>query len=146
MADKFSGGEKMNTRKFLTSLFVVLLNWVSVGWTAEVVLGPDLKIPPHYKPGNSRCSPGRGYSFSAEASNYPSTYPKLNLRVYNGEVIGVVFEVPAKEGWKPWYDQPEGKPTAHDGSHDHYTQTIYFKKGPTAEDCKLAKGPLGNEK
>ena len=133
----------MNKRRILTSLIAVLLSWVSVGWSAEVVLGPDLKIPPHYGPGNNRCSPGRGYSFSAETGNHPSTYPKLNLRVFNGEVIGVVFEVPAKEEWKPWYDQPEGKPTAHDGTHEHYTQTIYFKKGPTAEECKQSKGPYG---
>ena len=109
---------------------------------AEVMLGPDM-IPPHYRLGANRCSPGRGYSFSAEAPNHPSTYPKLNLRVFNGEVIGVVFEVPAKEGWKPWYDQAEGKPTAHDGTHEHYTQTIYFKKGPTAEQCNQAKNPFG---
>lgn len=118
---------------------------ISTLYAAEaVILGPDLKIPQYYKPGNNRCAPGRGYSFSAEASNYSSTYPKLNLRVFNGEVIGVVFEVPAKEGWKPWYDQPEGKPTAHDGSHEHYTQTTYFKKGPTSEECKLSKGPYGS--
>lgn len=73
MAVKFSEGEKMKMHRILTSLIAVLLNWVSVGWSAEVVLGPDLKIPPHYKAGNSRCSPGRGYSFGAEASNYPST-------------------------------------------------------------------------
>ena len=110
---------------------------------AEVTLGPNLKIPPHYTSGSNRCSPGRGYSFTAEAPNFPSAYPKLNLRVFNGEVIGVIFEVPAKDGWKPWYDQPEGRPTAHDGSHEHYTQTIYFKNGPTAEECKESKGPYG---
>ena len=132
-------------------ILVVSFVFAAAGWRtpspgAEVILGPNRTIPPHYKLGANRCSPGRGYSFSAEAPNHPSTYPKLNLRVFNGEVIGVVFEVPAKEGWKPWYDQAEGKPTAHDGSHEHYTQTIYFKKGPTAEECKLAKGPYGNEK
>lgn len=112
---------------------------------AEFVLGSDLKIPPHYKPGGGNCSPGRGYSFSAEAPNHPSTYPKLNLRVFNGEVIGITFELEAKEGWKPWYDQAEGNPTVHDGSIKHYTQTIYFKKGPTVEECKASKGPYGNK-
>ena len=112
---------------------------------AEVTLGPELKIPPHYKAGAGGCRPGRGYTFSAQTPNHPSTYPKLNLRVFNGEVIGVVFEVSAKEGWKPWYDQPEGKSIAHDGSHEHYTQTIYFKKGPIAEECKASKGPYGNK-
>jgi hypothetical protein len=110
----------------------------------SIVLGPDLKIPPHYKAGSGTCSPGRGYSFTAEAPHHPSTYPKVNLRVFNGEVIEFTFEVPAKEGWKPWYDQTEGKPTSHDRSIPHYTQTIYFKKGPTAEECKASKGPYGN--
>jgi hypothetical protein len=63
----------------------------------------------------------------------------MNLRVFNGEVIGFIFELDAKEGWKPWYDQAEGKPTAHDGSIQHYTQTIYIKKGPTVEECKASK-------
>jgi hypothetical protein len=109
------------------------------------MLGPDLKIPPHYKPGSGECRAGRGYTFSAQASNYPSTDPKMNLRVFNGEVIGFVFELDAKEGWNPWCDQPEGKPTAHDGSIQHYTQTIYIKKGPTAEECKASQGPYGNK-
>lgn len=109
----------------------------------EVVLGPDLKIPPHYKAGSSGCHPGRGYTFSAKAPNYSSTYPKMNLRVFNGEVIGFVMEVTAKEGWKPWYDQPEGKPLKHEEGPLHYTQTIYLKKGPTAEECKASKGPNG---
>ena len=63
------------------------------------------------------------------------------LRVFHGEVIGVIFEVEAKEGWKPWYDQPEGQPTTHDGSPPHYTQTISLKQGPTVEECNAAKGP-----
>lgn len=114
-------------------------------YAAEVTLGPDLKIPPYYKAGSGRCSPGRGYNMSAEAPGYPSTYPKMNLRVFNGEVIGFLFEVDAKEGWKPWYDQPEGKPNVHDGSIPHFTQTIYIKKGPTAEECKASKGPYGEK-
>lgn len=136
----------MLTRIAVKAVLSVLMIVASAGAqldAAKTILGPDLKIPSHYRSGSARCTPGRGYSFSADAPNYPSTYPKLNLRVFNGEVIGVVFEVPAKEGWKPWYDQPEGKPTAHDGSHEHYTQTIYFKKGPTAEECKQSKDPYG---
>lgn len=128
------------------SFILISLGVVSGSYAAEVTLGPDLKIPPYYKAGSGRCSPGRGYNMSAEAPGYPSTYPKMNLRVFNGEVIGFLFELDAKEGWKPWYDQPEGKPTSHDGSHTHYTQTIYIKKGPTAEECKASKGPYGSEK
>ena len=115
-------------------------------YAAEVTLGPDLKIPPYYKAGSGRCSAGRGYSFSAEAPNYKSTYPKMGLRVFNGEVIGFQFEVDAKDGWKPWYDEPEGKPAVHEDGHPHHTQTIYIKKGPTAEECKASKGPYGNER
>ena len=131
---------------FIFAFTVVTLGLVAGSNAVEVTLGSTIRIPPHYKPGSGACSPGRGYSFSAEAPNYASTYPKLNLRVFNGEVIGFTFELDAKEGWKPWCDQAEGKPTVHDGSFKHYTQTIYFKKGPTAEECKLSKGPYGNEK
>ena len=133
------------TRRLLILIAVALGLGAGNLYAAEVILGPDLKIPPHYKPGGGSCSPGRGYSFSAEAPNYPSTYPKLNLRVFNGEVIGFIVEIEAKEGWKPWYDQPEGKPTVHDNSPPHYTETIYIKKGPTAEECKASKGPFGNQ-
>ena len=135
----------MNKFTFVAGVFLLIVAPLLAELdAADVILGPELKIPPHYRSANSRCSPGRGYSFSAEAPNHPSTYPKVNLRVFNGEVIGIVFEVTAKEGWKPWYDQPDGKPTAHDGSGDHYTQTIYFKKGRSAEECKASKGPYGN--
>lgn len=133
-------------RIILLACFVYSAFVFAVGaHAAEVILGPDLKIPAYYKPGSGGCSPGRGYGFSAEAVNYPSTYPKLNLRVFNGEVIGFIVEIEAKEGWKPWYDQPEGKPTKHGDSPPHYTQTIYIKKGPTAEECKASKGPYGNK-
>ncbi len=127
---------------------IIIIATILIGFTfgepygAEVTLGPDLKVPPYYTPGK-RCDPGRGYNFSAEAPNYPSTYPKMNLRVFNGEVIGFLFELDAKEGWKPWYDQPEGKPTVHEGGPPHYTQTIYIKRGPTVEECKASKGPYG---
>ena len=132
--------------KFATTVLVIAVSLGLAGSTgaAEVTLGPDLKIPPHYRAGK-RCEPGRGYGFTAEAPNHPSTYPKMNLRVFNGEVIGFIFELEAKEGWKPWYDQPEAKATSHDGSSPHYTQTIYIKKGPTAEECKASKGPYGNK-
>ncbi len=72
--------------KIILIAFVsVILGLATGSYAAEVTLGPDLKIPPHYKPGGGSCSPGRGYSFSAEAPNYPSTYPKLNLRIFKAE-------------------------------------------------------------
>ena len=91
--------------------FILVTLGLAPGSYAAEVLGPNLKIPPYYKTGSGQCSTGRGYNMSAEAPNYPSTYPKMNLRVFNGEVIGFTFELDAKEGWKPWYDQPEGKST-----------------------------------
>jgi len=130
---------------FIFAFTVATLGLTLETYAAEVLLGPDLKIPSYYKPGSGQCSAGRGYSFSAEAPDYPSTYPKLNLRVFNGEVIGFLFEVDVKEGWKPWYDQPEGKPTAHGHGPAHYTQTIYIKKGPTAEECNASTGPYGKK-
>ena len=135
----------MKKRIFISAAFFLLAIWLNqrVTQAGEVMIGPENKIPPYYKAGGGRCSPGRGYNFSAEAPNYPSTYPKMNLRVFNGEVIGFLFEVDAKEGWKPWYDQSEGKATTHEGGEPHYTQTIYIKRGPPAEECKASKGPLG---
>lgn len=99
-------------------------------------------IPPHYKPGHNGCRAGAGYSFIAEASGHSSTYPKLILRVFDGEVIGVVFEADATAGWKPWYDQAAGKPISHGNGPAHYSQSLYFKSPPTADDCSKSAGPL----
>lgn len=133
----------MKKAMLISSFIIVTLGLISGPYAAQVPLGPDLKkIPPYYKLASGTCLPGRGYTFSAEAPNYPSSYPKLILRVFNGEVIGFTFELEAKEGWRPWYDQPEGKPNAHEGGPPHYTQSIYIKKGPTAEECEVSKGPL----
>lgn len=96
-----------------------------------------IPVPKHYVV-KHHCMPDRGFVAVAEAPGYPSTYPKLNLLVFKGEVIGVLFEAEEKDGWKPWYNQPEGKATSHDGSPSHYTQTLMFKKGPTAQECKAA--------
>jgi hypothetical protein len=63
------------------------------------------------------------------------------LWIYNGEVIGLLFEALARDGWRPWYDEPEGKPAIHGTEPPHYSQQIMFKRGPTAEECKVAKGP-----
>lgn len=99
-------------------------------------------IPPHYKPGHGGCRPGAGYSFIAEAAGHPSTYPKLILRVFGGEVIGAVFEADAAAGWKPWYDQPAGRPVSHGNGPAHYSQSLYFKPPPTADDCARSVGPF----
>jgi hypothetical protein len=128
-------------------LVTVMLLWplVSVGdLYAQVILGPDLKIPPYYEPLSETCRPGRGYLFGAKAPNYPRTFPFLNLWVFNGEVIGFVLAVDAKQGWKPWYRQEEGKPTTHGGQTiPHYSQIIFVKEPPTATECKGSRGPYG---
>ena len=102
-----------------------------------------LKIPPHYKPISGRCRPGKGYILGPTAPNYPSHYPTLDLWAFNGEVIGFTFEVHAKDGWKPWYNQPEGKPVVHGKGPPHYSQYLVIKKGPTAEECKAPKSVHG---
>lgn len=98
-------------------------------------------LPPHYHLGHGGCRPAIGYSFVAETPDHPSTYPKLILRVFNGEIIGVVFESDAAAGWKPWYDQPVGKPVSHGGGPAHYSQAIYLKAPPSAADCTKSAGP-----
>ena len=130
-------------KKVIIIAFVLVAFVLGDLYAAGVTLGPNLKIPPNYKAKSKRCRPGKGYIFAAWAPNYPLTFPMMNLRVFNGEVIGFVFEVDAKEGWKPWYDQEEGKTISHGGGIPHYGQTILIKKGPTAEECKASKGPFG---
>ena len=131
----------MGTRIIIATYMLVAFAAGNV-YARGVTLGPNLKIPPHYK-ASKRCRPDRGYNFKAKAPNHPSTLPTMNVRVFNGEVIGFLFEVDAKDGWKPWYDEPEGKPRSHRGETPHYTQLIMIKKGPTAEECKTSKGPYG---
>lgn len=113
--------------------------------TSHVFVSPssaaDPKIPAHYKP-TGGCRPGHGYSFVASAPSHPSTYPKLILRVFKGELIGMIFEAGAETGWKPWYDQPNGKPVSHGDGPAHYSQAIWLKTPPTAEQCATSKGPM----
>jgi len=114
-------------------------------WLCLIVLRPALAhdeaggLPPHYVVKN-HCLPGRGFVAVAQAPGYPSTYPMMALVVFKGEIVGFLLEVAEKDGWKPWYNQPEGKPVSHDGGPKHYTQTVMIKKGPSAEECTAAKG------
>ena len=64
---------------------------------------------------------------------------RLNVLTFNGEVIGILFVWPAGEGWFSHADQREGSPI-DTGGVSSYTQTIYFKDPPTAEDCAIATG------
>ena len=102
----------------------------------------EVGIPAHYVV-KTRCIPDRGFIAVSEALSYPATLPMLNLLIFNGEVIGLLFEVHEKDGWKPWYDEPEGQAVSHDGGPKHYSQLMLLKPGPTAEQCKAAKGPYG---
>ena len=94
-------------------------------------------IPAHYVV-RKHCTPGRGFFAAPQAAGQPAGYPFMALLVFNDEVIGFLFEVHEKDGWKPWYDQPEGKPVSHGSGPRHYSQTIMIRNGPSAEACKAA--------
>lgn len=114
---------------------------ISADAAAETSSQAIAGLPSHYHLAAGGCRPGNGFSFVADTPDHPSTYPKLVVRVFNGEIIGVVFEAEAASGWKPWYDQPEAKPLSHHGGPPHYSQAIYFKAPPTAADCANATEP-----
>lgn len=120
---------------------VVSIGAVSADAAAETSSQTVAGLPSHYHLGPGGCRPGNGFSFVAETPDHPSTYPKLVLRVFNGQIIGMVFEAEAPAGWKPWYDQPDGKPVSHHGGPPHYSQAIYFNTPPTAADCANVTGP-----
>ena len=128
------------------SLVIAALGLSSVVAAEERTSESKFKIPPHYKLGSGGCRPGSGYSFVTEAPGHPSTYPKLVLKVFNGELVGMIFEVDAGAGWKPWYDQPNGKPISHAAGPAHYSQAIYIQRPPTAEECASSTGPWKHEK
>ena len=136
----------MKTSLVAGSIITASLLAGSTTYATESTPKSKLNIPAHYKLGSGGCRAGGGYSFIASAPGHPSTYPKLILKVFNGEVIGMIFEAGVEAGWKPWYGQPKGKPISHGGGPAHYSQTIYLKKPPTATECASSKGPLGDEK
>lgn len=124
-------------------VWLVLVCLVSITASAQPAgsLSDDLKLPPYYVV-KSRCIAERGYVALAEAPGHSPELPLLGLFVYRGEVVGALFEAHEKDGWRPWYNEPEGKPVSHNGGPRHYSHTVMFKKGPTAEECKAASGPL----
>lgn len=99
-------------------------------------------IPKHYVV-KTKCIPDRGFFLVAEAPGHEEALPMVALLVFKGEVIGLMFEALARDGWRPWYDEPEGKPVSHGGGPEHYSQLMMFKRGPSADECKAAKGPYG---
>jgi hypothetical protein len=99
-------------------------------------------IPSYYKV-KPRCIPERGYIAMPEAPGHPTELPFAALWIFNGEVIGLLFEAHERDGWRPWYDEPEGQAVSHDGGPRHYSQQFMFKPGPTAEQCKASKGAHG---
>ena len=122
-------------------LVLVCFVSISVGAQPAVSLSEGLKLPPYYVL-KSRCIPEHGYVAIPEAPNHPPALPLVAVFVYRGEVIGVLFEALEKDGWRPWYDEPEGKAVSHDGGPRHYSHTAMFKKGPSTEDCKASKGAM----
>lgn len=129
-----------------TPIGIAFSAWFAIGpvyaaGPSEPPTGTVAGLPTHYHIGHGGCRPGIGYSFIAQTGDHPSTYPKLVLRVFNGEIIGMVFEADTAAGWKPWYDQPAGKPISHGGGPAHYSQAIYVKPPPSAADCMKSAGP-----
>ena len=107
---------------------------------SPVLAHEGVAVPSHYVV-RKNCTPGRGFIAIPEAPNFPPGYPMMALFVFNGEVVGFLLEVHEKDGWKPWYDQPQGQPISHGGGPKHYSQLVMIKKGPTAEECRRAKAP-----
>ena len=104
---------------------------------------PKVGIPSYYsiKP---RCIPERGFIALPEVPGHAAELPLVALWIFNGEVIGLLFEAHERDGWRPWYDEPEGQAVSHSGGPRHYSQLVMLKKGPTAEQCKAAKGATVN--
>lgn len=121
----------MRKAVFALCLFVLALQ------SAHAHDPASAKVPPYYVI-RKHCLPDRGFVAVAEAPGYQANYPMLALLVFNGEIVGSLLEVHEKDGWKPWYDQPQGQPVSHDGGPKHYTQTAMIKKGPTADECRAA--------
>lgn len=119
---------------------LLVLGLCASGMPSSYAHDGRVAVPAHYvvKP---HCVPDRGFVAVAQAPNFPAAYPMLNLLVFNGEVVGFLFEADEKDGWKPWYNEPQGQPASHAGGPRHYTQTIMIKKGPTAQECKAAEVP-----
>ncbi|MBX9826599.1 MAG: hypothetical protein K2Y27_16610 [Xanthobacteraceae bacterium] len=128
-------------KRFVARLVVIGLSLPIADAFVSPSAAADTKIPPHYTVSGG-CRPGGGYSFVASAPGHPSTYPKLILRVFKGELIGMIFEAGTESGWKPWYDQADGKPVSHGSGPAHYSQAIWLKTPPTAEQCAASKGPM----
>ena len=64
---------------------------------------------------------------------------RVSILTFNDEIIGIISAWPASEGWFPHADQPEDNPI-NIRDIPSYTQAIYFKDPPTAEDCAIATG------
>lgn len=127
-------------KSFIAALGVLILSTNTA--LSQEPPRPKASIPSYYsvKP---RCVTGRGFIALPEAPGQPVALPFVGLWVFNGEVIGLLFEALERDGWRPWYDEPEGQAVSHDGGPRHYSQLVMFKPGPTAEQCKAAKGPNG---
>ena len=115
-------------------LVALLLGGAQLAFAHDEVRVP---VPQHYVV-RPHCTPGRGFFAAPRAPDHTTNLPFMAVLVFDNEVIGFLFEVHEKEGWKPWYDQSQGRPIRHGDGPPHYSQTIMIRKGPTPEQCKAA--------
>lgn len=134
----------MARRKILWRVLLILSALAFTGfWISHAAeISPGNKLPPGYVV-RGNCVPNMGYHAGHKDAERGKIHRMVVLNVFNGEVIGFETEQDAQEGWRPWFDQPEGKAITHEGMEHfpHYTQHIFIKKPPTAEQCKASKGP-----
>lgn len=80
-----------------------------------------------YRTDSGECSSGIG-QVRVSGTN------SLRILTFNEQVIGVQRSWDKNNNWKPWADQPEGKP-----DKGAYTHTVFFKQPPSEEECRTGK-------
>ena len=99
----------------------------------QYLAGKNDKLSKYVKSGY--CVRGSGFVYFSTEAN--SSQSKLHILTLNNEIVGLRLIWPASKGWAPYSDMPQNI-TVNVSSVPSYTQTIYFKKPPTAEDCASA--------
>lgn len=103
------------------------VNAIGMSFDALRLLNPKLdpKLNVYKQPSADGCVAGRGFVFGDGNS--------IRMLVFDDKVVGVRIVRNASWGWSPAYDQARDK-----AINGVYSQTIFFKKPPTQEDCDRA--------